>query len=116
VFGEPFPRHARNRYVWEGTPAPGQKLVFTQLYYPHPPYRARATPNNPNPGAKAAYANELQATAHVLGIQVIRDDVKASVLRLELESSRTEWVVFNPQTETIQAASIKTSAIDSGEP
>jgi len=98
------------RYVWEGTPAPGQKLVFTQVYYPHPPYRARAASNNPNPGAKAAYGDELQATAHASGIQVIRDDAEASVLRLELESGRTEWVVFNPETKPIQAGAIETSA------
>jgi hypothetical protein len=62
----------------------------------------------------------LQATAHALGIEVIRDDADASVLRLELESGRTEWVVFNPQTETIRAAGIETSEplahIDSGRP
>lgn len=108
------------RYVWEGTPAAGQKLVFTQVYYPHPPYRARATSNNPNPGAKAAYANELQATAHASGIQVVRDDVEASILRLELEPGRTEWVVFNPQRKPIQAAGIETSEplayIDLGRP
>ncbi|MEN6424961.1 MAG: hypothetical protein ABFE13_06340 [Phycisphaerales bacterium] len=56
---------------------------------------------------KATYADELQATAHAFGIEVIRDDAEASVLRLELESGRTEWVVFNPQTETIQAAGIE---------
>ena len=80
------------------------------MYYPHPPYRARAASNNPNPGAKAAYGDELQATAHASGIQVIRDDAEASVLRLDLESGRTEWVVFNPQTEPIQAGAIETSA------
>jgi len=102
------------------SPAAGQKLVFAQVYYPHPPYRARATSNSPNPGAKAAYASELQATAHASGIQVIRDDPEASVLRLELESGRTEWVVFNPQTEPIKAAGLETSAplayLDSGRP
>jgi len=59
---------------------------------------------DPNLGAKAAYADELQATAHTSGIHMIRDDAEASVLRLELESGRTEWVVFNSQTETIRAA------------
>jgi len=87
------------RYVWEGTPAAGERLVFTQLYYPHAPYRARATSNNPNPGAKAAYADELQATAHASGITVIRDDPEASILRLELESGRVEWAVFNPNAK-----------------
>ena len=35
------------RYLWEGTPAVGEKLVFTQVYYPHPPYRSRTVSNNP---------------------------------------------------------------------
>ena len=93
------------RYVWEGTPAPGQKLVFTQVYYPHPPYRSRATSNNPNPGAKAAYADELQATAHASGIEVIRDDAEVSILRLELEAGNVEWVVFNPFEKDIDVES-----------
>lgn len=42
------------RYVWEGTPRPGQQLVFTQVYYPHPPYRARATSSTPKPGSTVA--------------------------------------------------------------
>jgi len=83
------------RYNWEGTPAVGEKLVFTQVYYPHPPYRARTMSNNP--GSKGDYANDLQATAHASGIKVIRDDAEASILRLELEAGRVEWVVFNPQ-------------------
>ncbi|MCP5520478.1 MAG: hypothetical protein H7A46_02875 [Verrucomicrobiales bacterium] len=84
------------RYVWEGTPALGETLAFTQLYYPHPPYRARATSNNPNPGAKPAYADALQATTHASGITVIRDDPEASLLQLELEPGHLEWVAFNP--------------------
>ena len=90
------------RYVWEGTPAVGEKLVFTQIYYPHPPYRSRATSNNPNPDAKAAYANKLQATAHASGINVIRDDPEATILRLELQPGEIEWVVFNPSEATLQ--------------
>jgi len=96
------------RYVWEGTPAAGQQLVFTQVYYPHPPYRSRATSNNPNPGAKAAYADELQATAHASGIKLVRDDVEASILRLELEAGHVEWVVFNPQAKSLKMDSIET--------
>jgi hypothetical protein len=80
-----------------------------QLYYPHPPYRPRATSNNP--GSKAAYADDLQAAAHASGIQLIRDEVEASILRLELEPGRVEWVVFNPQGRTI-----KLDAVETGEP
>jgi hypothetical protein len=84
------------RYVWEGTPAVGKKIVFTQVYYPHPPYRSRAKSNNPNPNVKAAYANQLQATAHAHGIRVLQDDPEASILRLEFQPGETEWIVFNP--------------------
>ena len=45
------------RYQWEGTPAIGEKLVFTQVYYPHSPYRARATSNNPNPNTRLRTMN-----------------------------------------------------------
>jgi hypothetical protein len=96
------------RYVWEGTPAAGEKLVFTQIYYPHAPYRSRATSNNPNPNAKAAYANELEATAHASGIRVLRDDAEASILRLELQPGEIEWIVFNPSGTTLQVDQMTT--------
>jgi len=97
------------RYVWEGEPAVGEKLVFTQVYYPHAPYKPRPTSNNPNPGVKSAYASELEATAHASGIQVIRDDAEASILRLELEAGHVEWVVFNPQSARLKLAGSGTS-------
>ncbi len=92
------------RYVWEGKPGTGEKLVFTQVYYPHPPYRTRASSNNPNPGPKAAYAVDLQATAHASGIEVLRDNPEATVLRLELEKGRVEWVLFNPVEFNVEVA------------
>jgi hypothetical protein len=85
---------AQLRYVWEGTPRAGDKLVFTQVYYPHPPYRPTVTGNLA--GARAAYADDLQATAGASGIRVIRDDPEASVLRIEMAPGQAEWVVFNP--------------------
>ena len=97
------------RYVWEGAPPSGQQLVFTQVYYPHPPYRARATSNNPNPGSTAAYADKFQATAHACGIQVVRDDVAASIVRLELDAGQVEWVVFNPETRRLAIGANETS-------
>ena len=92
------------RYQWEGTPAIGEQMVFTQVYYPHSPYRARAASNNPNPDARAAYANELQATAHASGIQIIKDSSEATVLRLELTPGQIEWIVFNPTGTEIEFA------------
>lgn len=90
---------AQLRYVWEGTPEKGAQKVFTQVYYPHMPYCFRTfnrTFNN-NPGASGENGQPpLQATAHASGIEVVRDDVEASILKLELEDGRVEYVVFNP--------------------
>jgi len=97
---------AQLRYTWEGRARAGQQLVFTQVYYPHAPYRARASTNNP--GAVAVYGDKLQATAGAAGITVLRDDVEASVLRLELDKGRVEFVVFNPGKQNIELGSIKT--------
>ena len=98
------------RYVWQGKPEIGEKLVFTQVYYPHAPYRARSKSNNPNPQTKAAYANDLQATAHASGIQLIRDTPELSMLRLELDPGRVEWIVFNPEEKTVEFGNRKSRA------
>ena len=98
------------RYQWEGTPATGEQLVFTQVYYPHSPYRARATSNNPNPNARTAYANELQATAHASGIQILKDSPEVSVLRLELTPGQVEWVVFNPEMKPLQIENLQSAS------
>jgi hypothetical protein len=98
------------RYVWQGKPEIGEKLVFTQVYYPHAPYRARSKSNNPNPQAEAAYANDLQATAHASGIQLLRDSPELSMLRLELDPGRIEWIVFNPEEKTVEFGNRKSRA------
>jgi hypothetical protein len=95
------------RYLWEGTPEAGDKLVFTQVYYPHQPYRSRASTNNP--GAKAVYADEIQATANAAGVTAVRDDLEATVLRLEMEPGKVEWVMFNPQSKPLKLDSVETS-------
>ncbi len=92
---------AQLRYVWEGTPAVGEQKVFTQVYYPHMPYRFRTANNNPS-GSSESDQPLLQATAHASGIQVLRDDVEASVLRLELEEGRVEYVAFNPSRQALR--------------
>ena len=97
------------RYLWRGTPQVGEALVFTQVYYPHAPYRPLPTSNNPNPNSKAAYANQLQATAHASGIEVVQDDVDATVLRLELGNDQVEWVAFNPLSKTLRLGEVDTT-------
>lgn len=97
---------AQVRYVWEGTPKAGEKLVFTQVYYPHAPYRPAIHSNAA--GAKAHYADELQATAGASGIQVVRDDPEASLLRLEMSPGKVEWVLFNPGAVNVEVAGMPT--------
>ena len=83
--------------------------MFTQVYYPHRPYRARAT--TVDPGAKASYGDQLQATAGAAGITVLRDDVEATVLRLEFDKGRVEHVVFNPGGQAIDVEAVKTDRV-----
>ena len=99
---------AQVRYVWEGTPKAGETLVFTQVYYPHAPYKPAINSNHA--GARAVYADELRATAGASGIQVVRDDPEASVLRLELEPGKVEWVVFNPRQVSVDVAGRQTKS------
>ena len=108
----PGRKHAQTKSATSGKapPAIGEKLVFKQVYYPHSPYRARATSNNPNPNTRAAYANELQSTAHASGIQIVKDSSKASVLRLELTPDQVEWFVFNPEMEPLQIENLQSAS------
>ncbi|MBW7862840.1 MAG: hypothetical protein H3C30_00330 [Candidatus Hydrogenedentes bacterium] len=99
---------AQVRYLWEGTPNAGDTLVFTQVYYPHAPYKPTISSNHA--GAEAVYANELQTTAGASGIQVVRDDPEATILRLELEPGSVEWVVFNPDETELEVAGQQTKS------
>ncbi|MCB1096102.1 MAG: hypothetical protein KDN22_11050 [Verrucomicrobiae bacterium] len=85
---------AQLRYVWEGTPSAGDRVHSTQVYYPHAATKAQVSSNQP--GAKAEYADgDLGATAGASGINVIRDDLGATVLKLQFEPNRVEWVTIN---------------------
>lgn len=97
---------AQLRYVWEGKPKAGDKLVFTQVYYPHPPYRPSIHSNHA--GARASYSDSLQATAHASGIQVVRDEVETTVLRLEMTPGQVESVLFNPGEREVELAGRRT--------
>lgn len=110
---------AQVRYVWEGMPSAGQRLHSTQIYYPHAARKAPPVSNNPGAKNKDRSA-EFAALAGASAIQVVRDDLEATVLRFEFEPGRVEWIVFNPQTTSIQAAGRETTAplayIDAGRP
>ena len=89
------------RYAWEGTPEKGERRHVTQVYYPHAATRFRAT--SVEPGARGVYDGGLIAsTAGASGIHVIQDTPDLTVLRIELEKDRNEWIVFNPSAQTIE--------------
>ena len=90
---------AQLRYTWQGKVKVGQKMVFTQLYYPHLPYRFRTSNNNP--GAKVENRHDLQSTVGASGISVLRDDIETTILRVELAEDEIEWIVFNPHCKPI---------------
>jgi len=97
------------RYLWEGNTIPGQQLLFTQVYYPHRPFRFSANTNNP--GAKAVYSGgDFEATACASGIEVINDTVETTVMKFTFEPNRVEWAVFNPKGNSISEGPIKTDA------
>ena len=98
---------AQVRYLWEGTPQAGDTLVFTQVYWPHAPFRPTVASNQA--GAQAVYADELRRTAGASGIQVLRDDPEASVLRIEVDPGTVEWVVFNPRGSDVEFADRRTA-------
>ena len=93
---------AQVRYSWEGTPSVGQRLHSTQIFYPRAARKAPPVSNNPE--AKGLdRSDEFAKLAGASGIQVVRDDLEATVLRLELEPGRVEWVVFNPEGKSVKA-------------
>ena len=57
--------------------------------------------NIPNVDSNASYSNELEATAHASGIKVLRDDSGVTILKLELEANKKEWVLFNKNESEI---------------
>ena len=96
---------AQLRYVWQGKAKAGQQMVFTQLYYPHLPYRFRTSDNNP--GTKVENRYDLQSTVGASGISVLRDDIEATILRVELAEDEIEWIVFNPRGELIKVDNLE---------
>jgi hypothetical protein len=99
------------RYTWTGDAEQGQRLHFTQVYYPHMPYRPLPSSNNPNPDMKAAYRNALEASAGASGIQVLQDETTLTILRFEFEPGIVSWVAFNPIGQSVKIGNAETSAV-----
>ncbi len=103
------PVPAQLRYTWTGDARPGDRRHFTQLYWPHAPYRSRTASNQT--GAKLEWlGGEHAATAGAGGIQVLLDTPAASVLRCTLDQDRVEWVVCNPGGGRLEAGGLVTDA------
>lgn len=90
------------RYQWRGVTQPGQKLLFTQVFYPHEP-RAILHASTAAGGDRTA---DLIGTAGADAITVVRDTAETTVLRCEFEENRVEWIVFNPDGQNIEADAV----------
>lgn len=97
---------AQLRYTFRGAVQAGQKLLFTQVYYPHAPSAKRTVGSSPGEVRPA----DLAGTAGADGIHILRDTVEATVLRFTLEPDREEWVVSNPGGGTVTAGALSTDA------
>ncbi len=100
---------AQVRYVWTGTPKPGQTLHSTQLYYPHAASKARASSNMP--GATAVYSGgQIAATAGASGISTLIDSPELTLIRAQFDPTTTHWILFNPAGSKLHHAPIQTDA------
>jgi hypothetical protein len=97
---------AQLRYTWRGVTQPGQKLLWTQVYYPHAPTMKKALSNAPG----AVRPADLLGTAGADGVHVLLDTVEATVLSFTFDPDRVEWVVSNPGGKTVTAGGLSTDA------
>ena len=100
---------AQVRYVWQGEAKAGQKMHFTQVYYPHAPYRWKVVSNHA--GAEREWiGGEMAATAGAAGIRMLLDTPAASIACVTVEEDRTEWIVCNPEGTRLEAGGLVTDA------
>jgi len=97
---------AQLRYRWRGVTRPRQKLVFTQVFYPHPPKALSFSHSASGSGRMA----DMIGTAGAGGIQVLKDTPGTTVLRLGLDKDRVEWIVCNPSGKKATAGDLATDA------
>ena len=97
---------AQLRYVWRGLTQAGQRVHFTQVYYPHPP--GLELPRSNNPGA--VRAQDLMGTAGADAIHVLQDTPDLTVLQFAFDPDRVEWVVSNPGGVAVSQGGLGTDA------
>jgi hypothetical protein len=103
------PVPAQLRYVWEGDAKAGERRHFTQLYWPHAPFRPRVASNQL--GAQLEWlGGPHAATAGAGGIEALLDTPDTTVLRCVFEPDRVEWIVCNLSGHAVQVAGIATDA------
>ncbi len=97
------------RYVWEGRPVAGRRLTWTEVYWPHRPWKPRPSTNNP--GATPVYdEGRIAESAGASAIEVLIDTSDTTVLRLHLSEECTEWVVANPKRNEVDIDGLRTDA------
>ncbi len=94
------------RYAWRGLTQAGQRLLFTQVLYPHKAGMQLARSNAPG----AARPADLAGTAGADGIQALRDTPELTVLRFSLDPDRVEWLVSNPGGGEVKEGGLATDA------
>jgi hypothetical protein len=78
------------RYRWQGVVKKDDIVQFSQILLPHAPTR------KPAETAK--------------GVQFVRDDLEATILKVATDKSRKEWVGLNRQGKMIELEGLKTDA------
>ena len=78
------------QYRWQGATTPGQTVQFSQVLLPHAPSR------------KPAQVAE--------GIQFLKDDEQATVVKIVGADGRVEWVVLNGEGAALEFEGLKTDA------
>ncbi len=94
------------RYNWRGVTQPGQKLLFTQVLYPHKASMQLIHSNAPG----AARPQDMVGSAGADGIQALKDTLELTVLRFNLDPDRVEWLVSNPGGGQVSEGGLTTDA------
>ena len=94
------------RYEWNGTLEAGKKRRFSTLLRPQPP-AISATAVSSNPGLSGG---DTRPRLDMGFIDVVLDDDQATVLRINGEDARMQWVVVNPSGKALKAADLETDA------
>jgi len=94
------------RYEWNGSLAPDRQRHFTTLLRPQPPAAATTAVSSDAQASGADVGPQLDTRF----ISVVLDDDRATVLRIDGDDGRQQWVVVNPTGGAVTAGDLKTDA------